>query len=240
MNVRGLTVAMVAAVAVALAAPALRAQTVDEIVARNIAAKGGIDKIKAVQTMKQTSHIKIQGVTATLTLYFKRPNLSRQEVNVGGATIVAAFDGTTAWGMNPMAGQTTPQVLNGPAADQARNQADFDPPLLDYQAKGTKVEFVGNETSGPQSLVHLRITDKRGVVTQCYLDAKTGLEAKIVADGPTGPAETVLGDYRTVDGLTMPFSIKTSAGGMVVADVTVDKIEFDAPMAPTLFSMPVK
>jgi outer membrane lipoprotein-sorting protein len=235
-----MSVAAVAAVALALVAPVLRAQAIDEIVARNIAAKGGIERIKAVQTMKQTSHIKIQGVTATLTLYFKRPNLSRQEVNVGGATIIAAFDGTTAWGINPMAGQATPQVLNGAAADQIRNQADFDPPLLDYQAKGTRIDFVGNELSGSQTLVHLRITDKRGIVSQCYLDQKTGLEAKIVADGPTGPAETVLSDYRAVNGLTMPFSIKTTAGGVTVADVTVDTIEFDAAIPPALFSMPVR
>ena len=235
------SIGMAAAVSVFVAATsALHAQTVDEIVARNVAAKGGVEKIKAVQALKQTSHIKIQGLTASLTLYFKRPNLSRQEVSVGGATIIAAFDGTTAWGINPMAGQTTPQVLTGPAADQIRGQADFDPPLLDYQAKGTKVEFVGNEVDGARALIHLRITDKRGVVTQCFLDAKTALEAKIVADGPTGPAETVLSDYRPVGGITMPFAIKTTAGGVVVADVTVDTIEFDVPMPATLFAMPGK
>lgn len=230
---------LMAVVGFALAAPRASAQSVDEIVARNIQAKGGAEKIKAIQSMKQTSHIKIQGMSATMTTYFKRPNLSRQEMNIAGAQVVAAFDGTTAWGINPMAGQTTAQPLPAQSAEQARKEADFDPPLLDYKAKGTKVEFVGTEPAGGgKSYLHLRVTDKMGTVTQVYLDAATALEAKVVADGPTGPIETTLGDYRDVNGLKMPFSIKTTAGGVVAADVTVDAIQFDVDMPATLFSMP--
>jgi outer membrane lipoprotein-sorting protein len=231
---------LVAAVAIATVAPRAFAQTVDEIVARNIQARGGVDKIKAVQSMKQTSHMKIQGMSATLTLYAKRPNLSRQEMSIAGATAIAAFDGLNAWGVNPMTGQTTPKLLTGPAADQVRNQAAFDPPLLDYRAKGTKVEYLGTEPDGARSLIHLRITDKMGGVINCYLDSQTALETKIVADGPTGPVETRLSDYRDVGGLKMPFAIRTTAGGVVVADVVVDTIEFDQPTPASLFAMPAK
>ena len=234
---------LIGAIAIATTTPRALArppQSVDEIVARNIQARGGAAKIQAVQSMKQTSHLKIQGMSATLTLYAKRPNLSRQEVTIAGATVIAAFDGQNAWGVNPVSGQTTPQVLNGPAADQVRRQADFDPPLLDYRAKGTKVEFVGSEPDGARTVLHLRITDKVGIVINCYLDSQTALEAKIVADGPTGPVETRLSDYREVGGLKMPFSIRTTAAGVVVADVVVDTIEFDVPTPASLFTMPGK
>lgn len=230
---------LIAAFGLSLAAPRASAQTVDEIVAKNIQAKGGVEKIKAVQSMKQTSHIKVQGISASMTVYFKRPNLSRQEMNISGAQIIAAFDGTTAWGLNPMAGQTTASPLPGPSAAQARKEADFDPPLLDYKARGTKVDYVGTEPAGGgKSYLHLRVTDKDGTTTQVYLDAVTALEAKIVAEGPTGPVETTLSDYRDVNGLKMPFALKTTAGGVVAADVTVDKIEFNLDMPNTLFSMP--
>ena len=230
---------LIAAFGLAMAAPPASAQTVDEIVARNIQAKGGAEKIKAVQSMKQVSHIKVQGISATMTVYFKRPNLSRQEMNISGAQIIAAFDGTTAWGLNPMAGQTTAAPLPGPSAEQARKEADFDPPLLDYQAKGTRVEFVGTEPAGGgKSYLHLRVTDRDGTVIQVYLDSATALEAKVVAQGPTGPVETMFADYRDVNGLKMPFSIKTTAGGVVAADVTVDTIQFNVDMPNTLFTMP--
>jgi len=224
-----------------LATPRLVAQTADEIVARNIAARGGAAKFQAVQSLKQTAHLKIQGMTATLTIYAKRPNLSRQEMNLAGAIVIAAFDGTNAWGVNPMTGQTSPQMLSGGQADQVRRQADFDPPLLDYKSKGTKLELVGN-VPGPAgtTLVHLRMTDRAGTAVQVYLDGQTALETKIVADGPTGPVETALSDYRDVNGIKMPFAIKTTAGGVVAADMTVDTIQFDVPMPPTLFTMPGK
>ncbi|HEY6358008.1 MAG TPA: hypothetical protein VIX35_07165, partial [Vicinamibacterales bacterium] len=176
-SLRATVTFLIVALATAAAPPPAQAQTVDEIVARNIEARGGLEKIKAVQSIKQTSHLKIQGMSATLTLYAKRPNLSRQEVTIAGATVIAAFDGVNAWGVNPMAGQTTPQALTGPPADQVRRQADFDPPLLDYHAKGTKVEFVGTEPDGARTVIHLRITDKVGVVTNCYLDSQTALES---------------------------------------------------------------
>src|SRR5579864_997945 len=145
---------LMALVAVTTAAPRASAQTVDEIVARNIQARGGVEKIKAVQSMKQTSHMKIQGMSATLTLYAKRPNLSRQEMNIAGATAIAAFDGQNAWGVNPMTGQTTPKMLTGAAAEQVRSQAAFDPPLLDYRAKGSKVQYLGTEPDGARTLMH--------------------------------------------------------------------------------------
>jgi outer membrane lipoprotein-sorting protein len=231
---------LITAVAVAAAAPRVLAQTVDEIIARNIQARGSAEKIKGVQSMKQTSHMKVQGMSATLTLYAKRPNLSRQEMTIAGATAITAFDGQNAWGVNPMMGQTTPKVLTGPAADQVPSHAAFDPPLLDYRAKGTRVEYVGTEPDGARSLIHLRITDKAGMVVNCYLDSQTALESKIVADGPTGPMETRLSDYRDVGGLKMPFAIRTTAAGVVVADVVVDTIEFDQPMPASLFTMPGK
>lgn len=239
-SLRVAVTALIVALAIAGAPPRAQAQTVDEIVARNIQARGGLDKFKAVQSIKQTSHLKIQGMNATLTLYAKRPNLSRQEVTIAGATVIAAFDGVNAWGINPIGGQTTPQALTGPAADQVRREADFDPPLLDYRAKGTKVEFVGSEPDGTRTLIHLRITDKAGVVINCYIDSQTALETKIVAEGPTGPVETRLSDYRDVAGLKMPFSIRTTAAGVVVADLAVDTIEFNVPMPASLFTMPGK
>lgn len=237
--IRVASVSLLGTLALALVAPRLVAQTVDEVVARNIVARGGAAKFQAIQTMKQTGHLKIQGMTATVTLYAKRPNLSRQEMTIAGATVIAAFDGTTAWGVNPMSGQTTPQPLGGPQAEQVRQQADFDPPLLDYKARGTKVVLIGNEPGAAGStLIHLRLTDKTGVTLQVYLDSQTALESKVVADGPTGPVETALSDYRDVEGIKMPFAIKTTAGGVPVVDMTVDAIQFNAPLAATLFTMP--
>lgn len=223
----------------AVASSAVSAQTVDEIVARNIEARGGAARIKAIQSIKEVSHLKIRAMSATITLYAKRPSLSRQEVTIAGATEITAFDGTTAWGINPMSGQTTPQVLTGAASEQVRTQADFDPPLLDYKSRGTTIAYLGTAPDNlGHPLIHLRLMDRRGQVLHVYLDSATALETKVVADGPNGPVETALGDYRDVGGLKMPFSIRTTAGGVVTNDMTVDSIQFDLPMPASLFALP--
>ena len=195
-----------------------------EIAAKNIAARGGEARIRAIQTLKQTGHLTISGMQATFTLYKKRPNRMRNELSIAGANVVAAFDGTNAWAINPPPGQP-PSMLTGASAEPVKRQADFDPPLLDYKTRGTRVELVGTETLNGAQVYHLKLTNKDGMVVQCYLDARTGLEAKFVGDSPNGPAETVLGDYRDVNGLKIPFSAKTSIAGTVVSDLVVDKCE---------------
>jgi outer membrane lipoprotein-sorting protein len=107
------------------------AQTVDELVAKNIQAKGGEQAIRAVQTIKQTASMAMQGMEATMTIYAKRPNQMRQEINVAGQQIIVAFDGTTVWTINPMMGATSPTAMTGAEGEMMKDQANFDGPLMD-------------------------------------------------------------------------------------------------------------
>ena len=157
----GWSVGVAATVAVLMiAASPVSAQTVDELVAKNIQAKGGLEKLHAVQTVKQTSTLTMQGMTASIIVYGKRPNLLRQEIKLGDQTIVNAFDGTTPWMINPLAGTDRPVVITGPQADMIRDQSSFDGPLVDYKDKGSTVELVGHETIDGRAYDHLKITDK--------------------------------------------------------------------------------
>ena len=50
--------------------------------------------------------------------------------------------------------------------------------------------------------------------------------------------ETELSDYRSVDGIMLPHALKTSINGTPTASITVDKIELNAPLDETLFTLP--
>jgi outer membrane lipoprotein-sorting protein len=232
------TVLMFAAAAALLCIPsATYAQTADEIVAKNIAAKGGEAKLKAVQTLRQTGTIMIQGQAATLTIMSKRPNLSRQEITIGGQTIAMAYDGTKAWMLNPMIG---PDAMELPAeqAEMVRDQSDIDGPLMDYKTKGSTVELVGLENLDGKKAFHLRVTRKGLPPQELFIDSTTYLDVKLVSAVPgSGTMETQFGDYRTVDGLTVPFSVKNAAAGMVVSELKVDKIEFNVTLPPNAFTI---
>ena len=155
------------------------AQTVDDIIAKNIKARGGIEKFKSVNSMKITATVTAQGTKVPVTVYTKRPNMMREETEFQGQKMVRAFDGTTAWTINPMMGGS-PQALTGAAANMAMDSADLEGPLVDYKQKGHTIELVGTEAIDGKPAHHLKITRKTGTVQHLYLDADTGLERKTI------------------------------------------------------------
>jgi outer membrane lipoprotein-sorting protein len=215
------------------------AQTVDELLAKNIQAKGGMEKLRSVQTVKQTGRVNFQGQEAKQTVYAKRPNLIRQELNMAGQLVVMAYDGNTPWMINPNLGAVAPIALTGPLAAMIKDQSSFDGPLIDYKAKGYLIDLVGPETSGGRKVFHLKLTDKMGQVQHCYLDAETGLEAKLVSQSEMGQSfEQELSDYREVDGIKVPFSIRTLSNGVQQGQITVDKVEFNVKIDDAIFKIP--
>jgi outer membrane lipoprotein-sorting protein len=181
-----------------------------------------------------------------MTIVTKRPNRFRQESEFQGQKIIVGFDGTTAWMINPMTGQSGPQTIGGDRAAMVKQQADLDGPLVDYKAKGTTIEVLGLETADGKQVHKLKVTPKTGRPVMLYLDAETGLEAKTVMDapadaaGPGAPAatlESVFSNYQKVGSLTMPHTIQQKANGQVL-QIDIDKIELSPGADDSLFAMP--
>ncbi|HEX2443347.1 MAG TPA: hypothetical protein VHJ77_05335 [Vicinamibacterales bacterium] len=216
--------------------------TVDALVARNLQAKGGEAKLKAIQSMRMTGRVSIQGMELPMTITAKRPNLMRQEMQIQDKRIVTAFDGQKAWMINPMTGSEAPQELTGPQADMAKDQSDFDGALVDWKAKGHTVEVVGAEEVGGVKTQKVKVTKKNGQVQYFFLSPDTGLEIKttteVLQGGTPMTVETELSDYRSVDGIMLPHALKTSINGTPTASITVDKIELNTPLDETLFTLP--
>ncbi len=231
--------------AVLLVAPAAHAQSVDEIIARNIEAKGGADKWKAVTSVMMTGTITSQGMEVPMTVYAMRPNYTRQEMLVKEAKLVQAFDGTTGWIVNPMMGDA-PQELPPPVSEMMKNTADFDGPLVDHKAKGHTIELVGREKVDGVDTHHLRVTMKSGQVQHYYLDRATGIELKKSEDVDIGTGqkqtlETRMGDYRSVSGVMVPHEVSQLMDGKPVARMSIDTVQFNAPeVREALFRMPGK
>ena len=239
-----LTLCGVLAFALTLAASGAAAQSVDEIVAKNLAAKGGVAALKAVRAMRISATVKPNAeIEIPVTVTTARPNKLKQESTVQGQQIVMAFDGQTAWAINPLMGSETPRVIEGPELDSLRSQADMDGPLLDYKAKGTTVEFVGVETVGDKKTNKLKITRKDGQSQELFLDVDTGLEVKAVSQvtrqGQTFTAESYFSNYRSVGSLTIAHSIAQKAMGQEIS-FTINKVEILPEVDDAVFKMPGK
>ena len=219
------------------------AQTVDEIVAKNYATRGGPEKWKSIQTQVITGTASSQGAEVGMVIYSKRPNLGRQEITVeipGQApiSIVSVFDGVKGWSRNPMSGSDAFAELTGPEAATIKEQSDFDGALLDYRAKGHTVELVGTEALGARKAHHLKVIRKDLPVQHFYIDVETGVELKITTEAGVGPAaEMEFSDYRTVDGVQVPHVMRIMQNGALLGELRAVKVEFNVPIADALFKV---
>lgn len=227
-------------VAGALAAPA-GAQTVDELLARSLEARGGRAALAAVETVRMAGTVKMGEQDAPIVVEMKRPGRFRVDITVEGAPSVQAWDGARAWGVPPMA--LDAETLPAEAGRQLADQADFEGPLVDPAAKGHRVELVGRARVGDRDAWKLRVTRQGGDVEHFYLDAASHLpvrvESRRTIRGRVIEAETELGDYREAGGVRWPFTIRNSARGRPEKQsIAFRRIEVNEPIEDDRFRMP--
>ncbi|MGH2628321.1 MAG: LolA family protein [Anaerolineales bacterium] len=221
-----------------------QAQTADELVAKNIQAHGGSDKIKSVQSMRMTGKILGGGMEMPMVMEFKRPNSMRMEFTVQGMTGIQAYDGTTGWVVMPFAGKKEPEKISGEDLKAMEDQADIDGPLVDYKEKGHQVEYLGKVDMEGTPAHKLKVTKKNGDVVTVYLDADAFLEIKAegksVRRGQEVEFETVYGDYKDVGGgLVLPHSLEIKPKGSPQGqNVVIEKVELNPEIAADRFAMP--
>jgi outer membrane lipoprotein-sorting protein len=227
-----------------LLAGAMSAQTVDEIIAKNIAAKGGLAKMKAVQTIRITGSAEFGAMQAGFVLTQKRANKMRNEISIQGMTLIQAFDGENGWAVVPFTGKKDAEPMSADDLKEAREEADIDGPLIDYKQKGNKVELIGKEKTEGTDTYHLKVTLKDGTVRELFLDADSFLEiksiGKVTRQGTETIIESALGDYKEVEGLMIAFSIEQHPqGGQGPGQkITISKVEFNVPVDDGFFKMP--
>jgi hypothetical protein len=217
---------------------------VDEIVARHVAWRGGLKKIRAIQTLREQGRVSTgadrQGV---VTRERKRPSRSRFEFTVQGVTSVFVSDGQHGWKMSPFDGDTGPSPLPDEVVAEAAEQADIEGPLVDWQAKGHKVELEGRESVGGRDTYKLKLTLKSGGVRYEYLDVKTLERVRTTSTrtvrGRPVLIETTYGDYRKSSGVRFPHLIDVEAAGRPQGlHVMVDTIEVNPPLSDDRFRLP--
>lgn len=219
------------------------ALTVDEIINKNIQAMGGLDNLRAIKTLKMSGKLTIApGVDAPATLQIKRPNMVRLDLTVQGKTFVQAYDGTTAWEINPFEGSGDVQKASEEDARDLQEQADMDGPLVDYKAKGNTVELVGQEDLEGTNVYKLKLTLKSGDVRYLYLDSQSFLVLKETSkrkrQGGEVEIDSFPGDYKPVNNVMFPFSFESKVAGRTVQQIAIDSIQANVPIDDAIFKMP--
>ena len=223
------------------------AQGADEIVKKNIEARGGLEKLKALKVMKFSGKMTMpmqQGLEGPIVVYSKRPNQIRVEFTLKGMKGIQAYDGQTPWMVIPLMGVNEPQEMSGDDAKEIIEQADFDGPLMDYKEKGNTVELLGKEDLEGTPAFRLKVTLKNGEVRDFFIDAESYLDLKVTRntkrEGAELTVDTFLRDYKEVGGLMVPYSIESRIGDKIANQVDWEKVELEVPADDTLFKMPAE
>jgi hypothetical protein len=220
------------------------AQTADELIQKNIEAKGGMEKMKAIHSMRVTGKLTAGGgFTAVTGQDNLRPNLVRETFSLQGMTAVQAYDGKHGWQIQPFGGHKDPQLMGEDDLRDLLFDADFDGPLVDYKEKGNTVEFLGHDVVDGDDALRLKVTQKDGDILYYYLDPDTFLEIrKEIQEFIRGSVrETVVeyGSYKPVGGVMFPFSVsqgtKSNPGAQTT---TIEKLEVNVPMDTGEFAVP--
>lgn len=227
------------ALSLILVAPAAAQTTVDDVVARNLAAKGGVEKLRAITTVKMTGSLKSPSGVTAITTWAKRPSFMRRENVNDGQTFVMAFDGKTLWQINPLI-SPRPRDVPAPPGDAE----DFDSLLLDYKEKGRTVELVATEPVQGINMHRLRVTEKNGQIRDIYINAETMLESKTVVQVEQGARKAIVttefSNYKTIDGISVPMHVRQVLNGKPLTEVTYERIEFNVAIPDSMFAKPVQ
>ena len=225
-----------------LLATSAAGQTVDEIVAKHVEARGGGERLRAIQSIRIERTVAATFNDIDVVIYKKRPNLYRSESKAeGSASATVRGFAENAW--ETSGGKTI--VREGAAAVEQREvDADFDGLLIDYREKGHEVALEGRQRVGASDAWKLKVTLKSGAVRYVYLDAATWLERRHEGTVEMAPnrrvATTVtFGDWREIGGVKFPFAIEEErdAPGQTFVIYT-KKIEVNVPIDEGIFRMP--
>lgn len=227
--------------------PVAGAMTADELIARNLAARGGAEKLKAVQSARWTGKARVgSGIYALemdYTAVARQPGRVRAGFNVQGFENVYAYDGREAWKIEPGGGRKDPERLSQDEAKSLVENADFQGWLVDYKAKGHKVAYLGTEDVDGTAAHKLKLTRANGDFHYLFIDPDHFLEIRIETHrwvrGVEQVSEVDLGEYEEVGGTWWPYLfVEGTKGSPDRATTIVEKVELNVPVDDTVFRFP--
>jgi hypothetical protein len=239
------------------------------VVDKNIAARGGLQAWRGVQTMTMSGTLGAggnqratlnapppvpsshKGFEATMptrpvdearlpvTIYLARNRKMRVELAFKGDTALQVYDGANGWKLRPYLNRRVVEPFTDEELKTSASQPDLDGPLVDYAAKGSKVELAGMEKVEGRDTYKIKLTFKDGESKNVWIDAESFLETKVEGqprrlDGTYHSVEVYYRDYHDVSGLKIPFTLETrvlpvakTATGLRDTPVPPEKMIFD-------------
>ncbi len=217
-------------------------QEASDILKKMVDAQGGKKVLEKIEDMTSSGTIELiqMGMTGSMTMYKKEPNKVRVDIEVMGMLLAQAFDGETAWGVNPQTGSTE-EMPEQQAEDMKRMALGIDA-LLYPEKYGLAYAYTGKEKIEEKDYLVLEQTFSDGRKATLYIDPKTYLTYKSESTtvnqmGVEVEQETFESDFKKVNGMTIAHSIIIFQDGEEFMTLAITEVSFNSGLEDSLFKM---
>jgi hypothetical protein len=223
---------------------AASAQTIDDILAKVTAARGGLDKLRAIHSERVSGKISFGEVSGPFVVELERPLKMHMQLTIQNQTMVRVYDGQSqGWANNPFAGKTNPEPMGEDELKNISEESDFDGPLVDYKSKGNQLELVGKDKVNDKDAWRLKLTTRNGEVRFYLFDADSfhllKWEGQRKYEGKELPVQSFFSDYRDVGGMKFAFGIDSGSSATEIAQkIRIEKIELNPELNEAEFAKP--
>lgn len=204
-----------------------QAQTVDDVINKHIAALGGKENLSKLQNVITEGSLSVQGVEIGVTLTQVNNKLARQDISVNGMTGFDMLTDKEGWTYMPFNGMQKPEPKTADDVKEGLSDLDIAGPLVDYAAKGNKVELLGKEDVDGTECFKLKVTLASGKDETYFIDPATNMIIRTKkmqkANGQETEVQSDFSDYRDVEGVKMPYSIGLPFGTLLITSIKVNQ-----------------
>ena len=216
------------------------AQTADEVIQKYTTAMGGLKAINAIKTAKMTGTFTIQGSELPITTQIINGRAFRSDIELMGQTITSCYKDGKGWKINPFAGITAAADVTGVELMDFKNQSILANQLMDYKARGHKVELLGQEDIDGVKTYKIKLTNKDdGKVTTYYINTADNMVIKNTTtremQGQEVQIENYFSDIKDINGLKFSMTRTQKVNGEVAQVIKMTSVEWNVPIDEKIF-----
>lgn len=219
----------------------IHAQTLNDILNKHFEAIGQ-DKLITAQSFSIKAKLSQMGMEMPMEMKINKSGKFLSTVTMQGEKMVQAFDGEKGWMIAPWI-SAEPVELSGEQLKQAKDRANMEGELYNYESKGSSAKLIGKVNVDGKEAYKIKLTTSDGTSKDYFIDAQTNyiikVKAQVSDQGQTVDLEQVMSDFKTIDGITMPMKIETKSP-MGTGIILMEEIKFDEKFDDSIFKKPGK
>lgn len=217
-------------------AVSMQAQTLDEIIAKNIAARGGMEKIKKLKTLINECTINAQGADMPIKFTIAHKRGFRMDFTVMGMDNYMFCNTKAGYGYSPIQGQKAPEALPADAVKGMQPQFDMEGEFINTKEKGITLTLQGEEDVDGTKCFKILCINADKSEKRIFIDNESFQiikeVSKVNVNGKDTEVSQEFSNFQATDGYTIPMEFSSPYG-----NIKIKKAIFNSEIPDSTFEL---